>query len=129
MPAKTKKAPAKRKKISNVINVIYPFKKHGIWVFNDDSVGLHEEAFVCGADDIIDELTKEIPNAKKGFTLLFSDKPFPSGRELFIKTSEEDGGTWYKSKSLGMEGWLCSALLKYFKKAPQTIYAHFKEKD
>lgn len=117
------------KKTKNTINIIHPFKLHGIWVFTDKSVGLHEEAFVAGADDIIDALTEDIPNAEKGFSLLFSEKPFPGGIELFRKVGKEAGGTWYRSTSLKIDGWLCSALFRYFEKAPEIIYAQFKEKN
>lgn len=33
------------------------------------------------------------------------------------------GGNWYWNESLGMEGWLCPALFKYFDTAPERIYA------
>jgi len=33
---------------------------------------------------------------------------------------------WYYSADLGIEGWLCPALLKYFEAAPERIYAQFK---
>jgi len=31
-------------------------------------------------------------------------------------------GTWYEVEELGMSGWLCPALFKYFDKAPDNIY-------
>jgi hypothetical protein len=42
----------------NAINVISPYKHHGMWVFDDARVGL--------------------VNAENGFTLIFSSTPFPS---------------------------------------------------
>ena len=56
----------------NSINAIHPYKNNGLWVFDDDSVGLLREPFVSGADDIIERLVEGIPNAEQGFTLLFS---------------------------------------------------------
>ncbi len=37
--------------------------------------------------------------------------------------NQEMGGNWYWNESLGMEGWLCPALFKYFDTAPERIYA------
>ena len=38
----------------NQICVIKPYKWEGMWVFDDERVGLVREAFVAGADTIID---------------------------------------------------------------------------
>jgi hypothetical protein len=40
----------------NAINVIAPYKHHGMWVFNDSRVGLVQEPFVAGADTVIDRV-------------------------------------------------------------------------
>ena len=39
---------------ANQINVIKPYKYHGQWVFDDPSVDLEREAFVAGADTLLD---------------------------------------------------------------------------
>jgi hypothetical protein len=61
----------------NAINVISPYKHHGQWVFDDPRVGLAQEPFVAGADTWIDRVVADIPNAERGFTLIFSGAPFP----------------------------------------------------
>jgi hypothetical protein len=61
----------------NSINVIFPYKHHGMWVFDDERVGLVKEPFVAGADTMIDRVVADIPDADKGFTLIFSASPFP----------------------------------------------------
>jgi hypothetical protein len=61
----------------NAINVISPYKHHGMWVFDDARVGLAQEPFVSGADTWIDRVVADIPNAENGFTLIFSSTPFP----------------------------------------------------
>jgi hypothetical protein len=61
----------------NAINVIAPYKHHGMWVFDDPRVGLVQEPFVSGADTMIDRVVAEIPNAEQGFTLIFSSGSFP----------------------------------------------------
>lgn len=61
----------------NAINLIVPYRYQGMWVFDDARVGLDKEPFVSSADTMIDVLVREIPNAQKGFRLLFSETPFP----------------------------------------------------
>jgi len=107
----------------NAINLILPYKYEGMWVFDDPRVGLDKEPFVSGADTMIDLLVADIPNAKKGFRLLFSVSPFPGYSVRLNWVREEYGGNWYFSPDTEMEGWLCPALFKYFEAAPKEIYA------
>jgi hypothetical protein len=44
----------------NEINVILPYKHHGMWVFDDARVGLVQEPFVSGADTWIDRVVADI---------------------------------------------------------------------
>jgi hypothetical protein len=104
----------------NAINVIAPYKHHGMWVFDDPRVGLNQEPFVAGADAMIDRVIADIPNAEHGFTLIFSATPFPGHQyKLDWVRADEDGGNWYRSADLDMEGWLCPALFRYFVQAPK----------
>jgi hypothetical protein len=93
-----------------------------MWVFDDARVGLDKEPFVSGADDMIDVLVAEIPNADNGFRMLFSATPFPGHKVRLEWRREQDGGNWYYSPEYKMEGWLFPALFKYFEKAPKEIY-------
>src|SRR3954463_3748969 len=112
----------------NAINVIAPYKHHGMWVFDDARVGLHQEPFVAGADTLIDKAVAGIPDAAQGFVLVFAAMPFP-GHQVSLQWRRNDGaGDWYYSPELGSEGWLCPALLKYFERAPKTIYVQVKPK-
>jgi len=106
----------------NVINFIVPYRYEGMWVFDDPRVGLDKEPFVSGADEMIDVLVADIPNADKGFRMLFSATPFPGHTVKLEWRREEHGGNWYFSPKFEMEGWLCPALFKYFDKAPNEIY-------
>lgn len=110
----------------NTIMVIHPYKHEGMWVFDDESVELVREPFVAGADEIIETLVSELPNAEKGFSLVFSAKPFPGFQTVFDWRREEMGGNWYFNQEVDMEGWLCPALFKYFETAPEKIYVQFK---
>jgi hypothetical protein len=112
----------------NAINVIAPYRLHGMWVFDDARVGLHQEPFVGGADTMIDKAVAGIPQADKGFVMVFSERAFP-GHQIKLEWRRNDGsGDWYWSPQLRQEGWLCPALLKYFDKAPREIYVQVKPK-
>ena len=107
----------------NAINIIAPYKYLGMWVFDDPRVGLVQEPFVAGADTMIDRVVENIPEAEKGFLMLFSTTPFP-GHQVKLEWRRGDGGgNWYYAPQLNMEGWLCPALFLYFQQAPNTIYA------
>lgn len=112
----------------NAIIAIHPYKHEGLWVFDDEKVGLVQEPFVSGADTVIETMVSDIPGAETGFTLLFSASPFPGHEAAFDWRREEGGGNWYYSSDLDAEGWLCPALFKYFEAAPEKIYAQFKPK-
>ena len=110
----------------NTIRVLSPYRWFGQWVFDDDDLGLRREAFISGMDDIIDKLVENVPYASMGFTLLFSETPFPGHTEELVLVGEELGGNWYAHDRLKMEGWLCPSLFKYFSEAPTTIYIQIK---
>ena len=112
----------------NAINVIAPYKHHGMWVFDDPRVGLVQEPFVAGADTMIDRVVADIPDAEHGFTMIFSGAPFPGHQYRLDWKREEGGGNWYYSPQLDMEGWLCPALLKYFPDPPKQLFVQTKRK-
>jgi hypothetical protein len=117
--------------IANAMLVIQPYWFSGTWVFDDESTGLLREPFVSGVPAMIDRLVEvaKIPNAQKGFRLLFSASPFPGQHGSYVRTRSESGGTWYRDESTGAEGWLCPALFKYFDTAPPTLYARAERLD
>ena len=112
----------------NSLFVIAPYRLHGTWVFDDPGVGLIQEPFVSGAELIIDRLVEKLPGAEKGFKLIFSSAPFPGYQLKVARVREEFGGNWYRSEQLGMEGWLCPALFKYFEEAPAELYVKAEPK-
>lgn len=113
----------------NQINVIFPYKWENMWVFDDARVGLEKEPFVCGADDVIDLLTANVPNAAGGFRLTFSGKPFP-GFQVFAEwRREEHEGNWYFLQDYEIEGWLCPALMRYFDYVPAKIFVKAEAKE
>jgi hypothetical protein len=112
----------------NAIQILAPYRYEGQWVFDDATTGLVREPFVAGIDTMIDHFVKDIPDAHKGFRLLFSPTPFPGHLMKLEWRRPEYGGNWYYCPQLEMEGWLCPALFKYFAEAPQELYAQFEPK-
>jgi hypothetical protein len=114
--------------MSNSIGVIFPYMKHGVWMFDDAATGLHEEPFVSGMPEILDRLVAGVADAHKGFALFFSAEPFPGAQVKLDWVKAEYGGNWYRTTMDGEEelGWLCPALFKYFPEAPMTIHAQAK---
>ena len=110
----------------NAINVIAPYKHHGVWVFDDARVGLVHEPFVAGADSMIDRVVAGTPDAERGFTLIFSSTAFPGHQYRLDWRREDGGGNWYHAPALDMEGWLCPALLRYFTEVPEHIFVQIK---
>lgn len=117
--------------MKNQIMAIAPYWAEEIetWVFDDNTVGLHQEPFVSGAPEMIDYLVKDIPDAKKGFRLIFSAEPFPGFQKRIVWKREEMGGNWYASDEPPMEGWLCPALFRYFEQAPKELYIKAEQKN
>jgi hypothetical protein len=119
--------------MTNTLMVIHPYYKMGIWMFDDEAVGLREEPLISGIPEIIEFATAKIGIKKpqNGFTLLFSATPFPEHQAILrhIQHKAEDfGGDWYRLEGTELEGWLCPALLKYFVTAPDAIYCAAQEK-
>jgi hypothetical protein len=110
----------------NEINVIAPYKYLDIWVFDDEKKGLVQEAFVGGADSIIDLLTNHIPDAENGFVMLFSGSEFPGSQHHVEWRREQGNGNVYYSPELQLEGWLCPALLRYFEHPPPKLFIQVK---
>jgi hypothetical protein len=114
--------------MANAMTVIFPYRHEGMWVFDDKDTGLVKEPFVAGIDEMIDLVTADIPNAEKGFRVLFSATPFPNYQYTLNWLREDMGGNWYRWGVTPLEGWLCPALLKYFDQAPKTIYCSIGKK-
>ncbi len=109
--------------MANSILAIAPYRWQGTWVFDDPDRGLTREPFVSGVPEMIDRLVADIPDARKGFRLLFSASPFPGYQQEFDWDRHEFGGNWYRCHDPPMEGWLCPALFKFFEEAPRKLYA------
>jgi len=108
--------------LANVLMIIKPYWYQGTWVFDDESIGLNKEPFVAGVPEIIDDMVKDIPNARSGFRLIFSASPFPGYQREFTWVRDEYDGSWYRTEDNSMEGWLCPSFFQYFDQAPRKLY-------
>ena len=120
--------------MTNSLRIIHPYKDEGIWMFDDESVGLVREPFVGGTERILDAVVHGLclADAENGMTMIFSDQNFPGSNAEWIWEEGDNfdgGGNWYRLKPTGMMGWLCPALFKYFDKAPKNIYLEFRERE
>ena len=113
---------------SNALMVIAPYRYAGTWVFDDAAVGLHREPFVAGIPEMIDDMVKDIPEADKGFRLLFATQPFPGHTQKLTWRRGDKSGNWYYSAQYAKEGWLCPGLFKYYAEAPKELYAKAEKK-
>lgn len=121
--------------MENSIFVIKPYKWNGMWVFDDESVGLDREPFVAGADTMIDTAVqlKGIQNADDGFLMIFSAGPFPDADFDLEWVRAESGGNVYTGRfeveggAQEMEGWLCPALNLYYPDAPKKLWVKIRE--
>lgn len=112
----------------NALHVIAPYQYEGMWVFDDPAVDLCREPFVSGIDTMIDRLVAAIPDAKQGFRLIFSPRPFPGYTVQLEWRREEYGGNWYWCPQFELEGWLCPALLNISTKLPANCLRGPKRK-
>ena len=115
--------------MANAIMAIYPYKQGGLWMIDDEKAGLYKEPLIEGTDNIIDRVIaiKGLKSPETGFRLMFSSAEFPRYDFKFDWVREGEGGNWYRSEELQMDGWLCPALFRYFEKAPKHIFARFED--
>ncbi|MGE5608786.1 MAG: DUF6717 family protein [Bacillota bacterium] len=112
----------------NSLMVIAPYWYEGTWVFDDPKMGLVREPFVRGVPEMINVLVSDILDAKSGFRMTFSAKPFPGWQKKLVWVRAADGGNYYRLEDGSMEGWSCPALYKYFSEAPKEIYVRAEPK-
>ena len=77
------------------IYAVYLYKLYGMqWVFDDPSKKIVAEAFVSGADTLIDKIINEkygppdINNWEKGYIMRFSSSDFPGSYSIEFQPTE-----------------------------------------
>ncbi len=108
--------------MANPVMVIEPYWNSGTWVFDNEAVELGRGPLIEGVPQMVDELVKDIPNARSGFRLFFSSTPFPDCQIELNMVSDDYGGNWYRASGSTGESSLCPALSKCFAAAPERIY-------
>jgi hypothetical protein len=102
---------------------------HYPWVFQDPNSGA-QRLFVMGGDYIVGYAARRLmPDARKGFRLLFSDQPF-EGSECARLTELQFGGASYlvdTPDALALynepiEGWFCEPILAWFNHFPEKLH-------
>lgn len=117
----------------NSVSTIHPFLYNGQWVFDDESKGLDKEAFVAGADQIMDLLYLSTSDAEAAFipdgakfSIRFAASSFEGYQYRFDweDSNDDDETPWnfYREVQHGIGGWLCPSLLDYFETPPKHIY-------
>jgi len=107
----------------NSILLIQPYLLNGIWCFDFPEKNIQREPFVGQVNEWINGMVKDIPNAEKGFNLLFSAQPFPEYMEEFEWSHEQYGGDMYFHVKSDSIGYLCPCLRQFLPIPPPVIYA------
>ncbi len=121
--------------MADALMIIQPYWHGDTWVFDDASKELEKEPldgikgelaeaqrWLAQTSRTIDYLVKDIPNARQGFILLVSSKPF-AGYQVELTLEGQDGdGYSYKAKDSSVGWWLSPTLLSYSEAAPELLY-------
>jgi hypothetical protein len=110
---------------NNSIFTLAPYKWNGIWVFDDDRVGLVKEAFVAGADTTLDLLSNNAPKC----VVHFSTNPFKGYQIRLDMLQTSEFGTdfvWTDKDNNDHDVWLCPAMFLYYPEAPDSLYVQVK---
>lgn len=98
------------------------------WVFDDSEFNLAQEAFVAGMDEVIDLITKDIPDAIDGVYIHFQDGigsdeyPFiVLTHSLSINHPKLGQSNYYYCEALDKKVWICNNMYRYSDTTPQIL--------
>lgn len=101
------------------------YKLGGLWVFNNDFLGLKAEPFVYSATKVLDDiLSKTNLKNKKNPSIIFGEE-LPEWDAEFIQV--EDLGGAYTFSFNGKIFWLCPVIKMFFNPVPQKFYIKYIE--
>lgn len=112
-----------------IVHTIHPYRHPrymDTWVFDDPTVGLHQEPFVGGASEALDRLVAEVFGEADRITVDFSEAPINGAQRILIRSGlglhPDHFGCSYNDGTEHL--WLCPALTKYLDSptAPEVIY-------
>jgi hypothetical protein len=87
----------------NAVIVIAPYQYAGKWVFDDRAVGLVRMPIETGMPGVIDYLTRDVPEATKGFRLLLSAQRFQGFQKRLTLLRGDMRGPCYGMEDPKME--------------------------
>ena len=102
------------------------------WVFDDPNKGIIAEAFVAGADTMLDTMVGDYsPNLS--YTLQFSTKDYPGSKMITLIQGQDarndnripnwtETGSWWECKSDDHVMWLCDTLDEYVEIEDEELY-------
>jgi hypothetical protein len=99
--------------------VIKPYWQEGSWVLDKKS---EKVVLPEGIAALIDDLVKDIANAREGFRLVLSPAPF-QGYQAELTSA----GFWYRDYGREGQGCVCPALFDCFETAPEAVYMKAEE--
>jgi hypothetical protein len=99
------------------------YKLNGLWVFNEEYLGLKAELFVPDATEVLDMVLAKTKFANNSTHTVIFGEELPEYDAEFIL--EEDFGTSCNYSYDGKVFWLCGVTFMYFKTAPKKFYIKF----
>lgn len=111
-------------KQNNAINTLHPYRgEDGSWYYDDEDLGIYNEAFILGSSEAIDLIVGKDCN---NFKMYISSSPIPGYdarilRRPDLEERDEIPG-WYQMEGSKFPNWLCSRTLDYFPDYPESIY-------
>lgn len=99
------------------------YKLNGLWVFDEEYLGLKAELFVPSATEVLDEILSKTNLSNKETPSVIFGEVLPEYDAEFIL--EEDLGGSYNYSYNGKIFWLCGVTEMYFNPAPKRFFIKF----
>lgn len=108
--------------MGNALMVVAPYWFQGSWVFDNPALDLDKEPLLLGDQKLIDELVSEIPDAKRGFRMIFSEKPFSCVEKGFLRIRQQKNPKWMRLGEFSFAEKFNPTFFKYFNNPPKRIF-------
>jgi hypothetical protein len=106
----------------NHVHAMKVYRRNDVWVQDDPLMGPVPFA-PPGMQRMIDRAARHLPDAdERGFTAVFSDRPFPGAQIVLQRLHPEGTGHWYRWTETGMTGWLGDDIEPFFWHPPKRVY-------
>ena len=106
---------------------IKPYRQLNTWMFDDEMKNIHQEPFVLGIPEMLDNVLKSKSIKATQFSMQFSENEINKADLVLELDYEVSDGAWYKIKNNPhVKGWLCPVIHKYFDEIPEKIFIEIK---